>query len=178
MAPTPPELSDGVIVLRTPTDADASTLVEVVRASAAHLAPFMPWASPTYDRTAALAWIRGERDPGQVQYLIVGDDGELAGVCGLDQVNEINHSANLGYWLRPDRTGRGWATRATRLVARHGLTTMGLERVEILVAVENTASRGVAERVGATMEGTLRHRLLLHGRYHDAFLFSLICADL
>lgn len=170
-------LSDGVITLRAATLADAAAMAAVVRSSVAELAPYMPWATEVYDEAAARAWIE-RMGPNDLQCLIVGDDGELAGACGLDQVNEINRSANLGYWLRSDRTGRGWATRATRLLARHGLTRLGLERIEILMAVENEASRRVAERAGATFEGTLRRRLLLHGRFHDAHLYSLVREDL
>jgi RimJ/RimL family protein N-acetyltransferase len=173
-----PTLTDGVISLRRPADADAAPLCSAVLASLPELTPFMPWATSAFDDAAALDWIRGEREPDEVQYLIVGDDGEVAGGCGLNLFNQVNRFANLGYWLRSDRTGRGWATRATVLLARHGLTRLGLERVEIMMAIENEASRRVAERAGATFEGTLRHRFLLHGMYHDAYLYSLVRADL
>ena len=178
MQPSSPVLTDGVISLRSPVDADAQALCAAVLASSPELAPFMPWATAAFDEAAALSWIRGEIDPDEIRYVIVGEDGEVAGGCGLNQFNEVNHSANLGYWLRTDRTGRGWATRATVLLARHGLTQLGLERVEILMAVENEASRRVAERAGAMFEGTLRQRLLLHGVYHDAHLYSLIRTDI
>jgi ribosomal-protein-serine acetyltransferase len=173
-----PDLTDGVITLRSLTAADAQPMVAAVRSSLAELTRFMPWATADYGEAAALAWIRGDLEPDSIRYLILGSDGELAGTCGLNLFNRVNRYANLGYWLRSDRTGRGWATRATRLLARHGLTSVGLERVEILMAVENEASRRVAERVGATFEGTLRHRLLLRGQYHDAYLYSLIRPDL
>jgi ribosomal-protein-serine acetyltransferase len=172
-----PVLTDGVITLRRPVDADAPGISAAVLASLPELAPFMPWATADHNEAAALEWIHSEREPDEVQYLIVGDDGEIAGGCGLNLFNQVNRYANLGYWLRSDRTGRGWATRATVLLARHGLTRLGLERVEIMMAVENEASRRVAERAGATFEGTLRHRFLLHGVYHDAHLFSLIRSD-
>ena len=178
MRPTGPVLTDGIVTLRPPTEADAPVLVAAVAASLPELEPYMPWASASYDVEMALTWFRGERDRDEQRFLILGDDGVMAGVCGLNTFNEANHFANLGYWLRSDRTGRGWATRATRLLARYGLTEAGLERVEIIMSVENGPSRRVAERAGATYEGTLRHRLLLHGRYHDADLFSLIRADL
>ena len=171
-------LTDGVITLRPPVEADAPALVAAVRASLAELQPFMPWATADYDAAGVLGWIRGESDADDFRYLIVGDDGMLAGGSGLRLLSEVNRSANLGYWLRSDRTGRGWATRATRLLARHGLTEAGLERVEIMMSVENEPSRRVAERAGAVFEGTLRRRLLLHDRFHDAHLFSLVRSDL
>lgn len=173
-----PDLTDGVIRLRSPVDADAAALNAAVLASLPELTPFMPWATAAHDEAAALSWIRGERQPDEVRYLIVGEDGEVAGGCGLNRFDQVNRRANLGYWLRTDRTGRGWATRATVLLARHGLTRLGLERVEVLMAVENEASRRVAERAGAMLEGTLRRRLLLHGVYRDAHVYSLIRSDL
>ena len=173
-----PTLTDGVVVLRSPVDDDAAAMAGAVRASVAELKPFMPWANADYGEADALGWIRGEHDPDELRYLIIGDDGLLAGGCGLNLFNRMNRYANLGFWLRSDRTGRGWATRATKLLARHGLTDVGLERIEILMAVENERSRRVAERAGAEFEGRLRHRLLLHGRGHDAYLFSLIRSDL
>lgn len=178
MESSSPVLTDGAIRLRSPVDADAPALCAAVLASLPELTPFMPWATAAYDEAAALSWIRGEREPDEVRYLILGEDGEVAGGCGLNRFDQVNRHANLGYWLRTDRTGRGWATRATVLLARHGLTRLGLERVEILMVVENEASRRVAERAGATFEGTLRHRFLLHGVYHDAHLYSLIRTDI
>lgn len=173
-----PVLTDGVISLRSPVDADAPALCAAVRASLAELTLYLPWATAAYDEAAARSWIRGEREPDEVRYLIVGDDDEVAGGCGLDQFDQLNRCANLGYWLRTDRTRRGWATRATSLLARRALTELGLERVEIVMAVENEASRRVAERVGATFEGTLRHRFLLLGVYNDAHVYSLIRPDM
>jgi RimJ/RimL family protein N-acetyltransferase len=178
MQPSSPVLTDGVISLRAPVEADARVLADAVLGSLPELTPFMPWATAAYDEAEALSWIRGEQEPDEVRYLIVGDDGVVAGGCGLNLFNQVNRSANLGYWLRSDRTGRGWATRATVLLARYGLTRLGLERIEISMAVENEPSRRVAERAGATFEGTLRHRFLLHGVFHDAHLFSVIRTDI
>ena len=47
-------------------------------------------------------------------------------------------------------------------------------RLEILVAVGNVASIRVAEKIGGVGEGILRSRLLLHGEFHHAVLFSVI----
>jgi hypothetical protein len=46
-----------------------------------------------------------------------------------------------------------------------------LSRLEIVVALGNLASRRVAEKVGAVLEGTLQRRLLLHGAARDATMF-------
>jgi RimJ/RimL family protein N-acetyltransferase len=83
----------------------------------------------------------------------------------------------LGYWVRSSQTRRDVATTATLLVARFGLEELKLNRVEIFVAAGNVASLRVAEKVGATREGLLRSSLVIHGKVHDAVMFSLIPGD-
>ena len=90
----------------------------------------------------------------------------------------MHRFANLYYWVRSSRRGEGIATIATRLVARYGLVQLGLNRIEIVVAVGNLASIRVAEKVGATHEGVLRSRIALPDSISDALMFSLIPADL
>jgi len=73
---------------------------------------------------------------------------------GLDWIS-ASGTANVGYWVRTGQTGQGIATAAVRRVARFGFEDLGLRRLELLVAVDNLASRRVAEKVGATFEGIL-----------------------
>jgi len=93
----------------------------------------------------------------------------------LNNINPENRKrVNLGYWVRTDRTGQGVAVAATRLLAKWGFGVLKLNRIEIVVAVDNARSLRVAEKAGAKKEGVLRNRLDLHGRPHDAVMFSLI----
>jgi RimJ/RimL family protein N-acetyltransferase len=57
-------------------------------------------------------------------------------------------SAAMSYALVAASRGRGYATRATRLLARHGLEQLGFTRIELRTDVENVASQRVAERAG------------------------------
>ncbi len=171
------ELTDGVITLRSPADADADSFTALVRSSLPDLKPWMPWATDTYEVDDARAWIHGEYDPSAHSFLVIGETGEVIGACGLNQFDDRNQAANLGYWLCRSATGRGFATRATRLVARYGIEEVGLHRLEVVMSVENDASRMVAQRSGATLEGRLRGALLLQGRHHDAWVYSFVQGD-
>jgi ribosomal-protein-serine acetyltransferase len=84
--------------------------------------------------------------------------------------------ANLGYWVRSSETGCGIATWAAQRLAAWAFANTDVTRLEIVAAVGNTASQAVATKAGALREGVLRARLLIHGRLHDAVLFSLIRA--
>ncbi len=172
------ELTDGDLRLHTPTDADAPSIVAAVQASLAELSPWLPWATEDYDKALARQWIRGDLDPTEHGFVVIAPGGEVVGCCGLNQVSRINNNANLGYWLRSDCTGRGWATACTQLIAQYGIEDVGLHRLEIVMSVENGPSRRVAERAGAEYEGVRRGALQLHGRYHDAHCFSIVADDL
>ena len=99
--------------------------------------------------------------------------GEFLGVAGISSFDSVNRRANLGYWVRSGRTGRGVATSAVGQLAEWAFENTDVTRLEIVVAVENRASLRVAEKAGAAREGVLRKRLVLGGRTHDAVMLSL-----
>ena len=84
---------------------------------------------------------------------------------------------NMSYWVRRSRARQGIATGAARLLARYAFEVLALNRMEIVVAVDNQASLRVAEKVGAVREGVLRHRIMLQRELHDAVMFSLLPSD-
>jgi len=172
------ELTDGVISLRHPDEGDATDVTSAVRTSLPELMQWMPWAKAGFDSSHALSWIRGETDPGAEPFVVVDTDGALIGTAGLHPFIEKDLRIELGYWIRTDRTGRGLASRATRLLARYAIEQRGARRVEIVMSVENEGSRRVAENAGAVHEGIARNRILLHGVSHDAHVYSLIPTDL
>lgn len=167
------ELHADGLTLRHPLDGDAPTVAASVQASLGELQPWMPWAVPSYDAEIAGQWIRGEFGDAH-RFVMVDASGDLVGSCGLNHVDEQNRSANLGYWVRSDAAGRGHATAATRLLADYGLGEAGLHRLEVVMSTRNHASRRVAEKAGASFEGTLRGRLLLRDEFHDAHMWSFV----
>lgn len=172
------QLTDGTIVVRPPVEHDLEDLADAVRSSITELARYMPWAAGDYDPADTLAWIRRAENDDERNFVIVDRQHVIVGSGGLSQINRINQFANLGYWVRSDRYGHGFATRATLLLTRWAFDVLKLGRIEILMSVENEPSRRVAERAGAHYEGVLRNRLLLHDRYHDAHIFSFVPGDL
>jgi RimJ/RimL family protein N-acetyltransferase len=103
---------------------------------------------------------------------------QILGFVLLNHLNRTHQIANLGYMVRTSRAGQGIATAATRLAARYGFEQLGLQRIEIVVRPDNPASLKVAEKAGAVREALLRNRLRHHGSPCDAYMHSLIPADL
>lgn len=167
------ELRGEGLTLREPVEDDAPTLVDAIQASLDELARWMPWAVPDYDIEAARAWIAGETGDAH-RFVMVDTDGEVVGSCGLNGISELNRSGNLGYWVRSDRAGRGFATASTRLLRRFGHDVADLHRIEVVMSVHNEASRRVAEKAGAKYEGVRRGALRLAGEFHDAHSWSFL----
>lgn len=176
------ELTDGRVGLREFRPDDAPLLYEAVRESLAELHQWMPWAHAGYSIEESREWVaaRGrERDEDTAYAFVIYDvaDGTFLGGAGLNFIDRIHQRANLGYWVRTSAAGRGAATAATRLLARYGLKKLGFQRVEVVAAVGNHASRRVAEKSGAKREGVMRKGLLYHGVPHDAVLYSFVSED-
>jgi len=176
------ELADDVLLLRPFYLDDAEGLCAAVRASLPELGLWLSWCHPQYTLDDTQAFLEGRADAhtrdGEYAFAMVErQSGRFLGACGINQIEKAARRANLGYWLRTDATRQGYATRATRLVARWACETLGLERIEIVAAVGNKASQAVAERAGASREGIARKRLNVHGEQHDAVVFSLVRDD-
>jgi RimJ/RimL family protein N-acetyltransferase len=110
------------------------------------------------------------------------ESGRLAGSLGLMHItpegSRDGRMAEVGFWAVKEMRGRGYLTDAVRLVCRWAFDELHVMRVEWYAEVGNEPSRRVAEKVGFVFEGTLRSRLV-HGRQRrDAWLASLLPADL
>jgi RimJ/RimL family protein N-acetyltransferase len=176
------QLDAGTLLLRPPREDDVERLVEAVTESRDTVGLWLPWADG-YGPDEARAYIerstRAIEDRTAFDLLVIdAPSGELLGGCGLNRIDPLFRSGNLGYWTRTTRQGRGIAVTAARRVARFGFEELDLVRIEIVAAVDNVPSRRVAEKIGAVREAVLRNRIVSRGVPCDAVVFSLIPGDL
>lgn len=166
------------VLIRPLQPTDVAPMHEAAAESWRELEPWMPWAHDGYTLAEAEAWVSLQSKPfgeeGPFEFVIVDAGGRLLGGCGVNQLDSANNRANVGYWVRSSAARRGVATAAVRELIAWAKANTDLRRLEILVAAGNVASIRVAEKVGGVREGVLRSRLLLHGEFHDAVLFSVI----
>ncbi len=166
------------ITLRPYRVEDARALHEAVMSSVAEIRPFGSWCHFGLTLEGMRAWIEAQvqafEDLKAFELAILSADGEFLGGCGLNQIDDANRRANMGYWVRSSATRRGVATAAIRQLVQWAFDNTDLVRLEVVVSTENVASLRAAEKAGAVREGVLRSRLLLHGAAHDAVLFSFV----
>ena len=130
-----------------PEDVDALTLL----LSDPHTMRFYP---APLGRAGVLEWIdRNRRRYADIGHglwaMILNSTGELIGDCGLtrqnvDGVAEIE----IGYHVRRDHWGKGYAPEAARACRNYGFAKLNVERLISLIRSENVPSRRVAEKIG------------------------------
>ena len=131
-----------------------------------------PQSSAEYTHRAEVGWADGTNWDWTIFY-----EDEVAGSIGLNRYDEMWRSCNLGYWIRTDLAGRGFATEAGTAVVRFGFEEVGLNRLELVAAIDNAASLRVAEKLGFRFEGTKRDGTFVDGRGVDVHMFGLIASD-
>jgi ribosomal-protein-serine acetyltransferase len=173
------ELTDGIIVLRPYRKSDLKGCYEAIIESRKEISAWLPFAQEGYSLNDTRDWIKTrpanwKSGQGYEFAIIDAKDGRIIGGCGLNDISRMDQRCNLGYWVRTSDTGRGVAPAAAKLLAKWGFDVLKLNRIEIVVAVENARSLGAAAKAGAQREGVLRNRLVLKDTPHDAVMHSLI----
>jgi RimJ/RimL family protein N-acetyltransferase len=173
------ELGGDGLLLRPYRAEDSRALAAAARESAESVGAWLPWCHADYGEAEADEWIArcAEGWRSGEHYAFAAFDAATArflGSVGLNQRNRPHNFMNLGYWIRASQHGNGIAVRAARLVAAFGFGQIGLTRIEIVTALNNRASRRVAEKSGAMFEAVARNRLVDRGNPIDAAAYALV----
>ncbi|MEM9415295.1 MAG: GNAT family protein [Planctomycetota bacterium] len=175
---------DDGLALRLLEPRHAEELFAAVDANRDHLARWQPWPdvtqSPSDTRAYAERMLQEFADHKGIALSIVVDDC-LVGMTGWTDWNDkvdalgVRHaSADIGYWIAADYSGRGIVTRCVDFLTRYAFEAYDLHRLTIRAEPENEKSWKVAERCGYEREGTMRGVCLFHGRWIDHHLYAKI----
>ena len=110
-------------------------------------------------------------------FAIVDEDGAFLGVAVAPRIDREGLTAELGYTTAAHARGRGVASAALALLTAWGFETLGARRLELLISVENDASKRVAQRCGYVREGVLRSLHVKQGLREDTEIWSRLPSD-
>ncbi len=106
--------------------------------------------------------------------LVLKTSGDVIGDCGLvTQQIEGRPELEVGYHLRRDQWGRGYATEAAHGCMEFAFGVLHAPKVISLIRPENLPSRRVAERNGMQVEREVMHGGLMHLMYAASKLSAL-----
>jgi len=159
---------------------DSDALHEAVTTSLPDLHDWLPWAQLNYGRSDASRFIRDSmiswRD-GQAFDFAIRLQERPTGHAGNVSVWFVSRSyriGEVGYWVRSDATRRGIATEAAARVLQIAYDELNLHRVILRIAIGNTASERVAEKLGFLREGLLREEIKVKGQWLDHTVWGLL----
>jgi RimJ/RimL family protein N-acetyltransferase len=133
-----------------------------------------------YSEADARHWLETVTDPAIEDHLALAmttsHGGHVVGSMSLFITKP--GVGEFGYWAAPEARGRGYTTRALRLLARWTLDELKLPRLQLGTLWGNTASERVAEKAGFSREGVLRSYLDQRGERRDMLMWSLLPGEL
>lgn len=102
------------------------------------------------------------------------DNNKLIGSCGFNYWNRDHSRGEISYDLCKKYWGKGIMTKTMKAVLGFAFTQMDMHRIEATVTPTNQASLRVLKKAGFKKEGVLREQKLLHGKFEDAIIMSLL----
>lgn len=165
---------DATLKLRSWRRDDAAALVK--HANDPQVAYYTSHRFPhPYTELDAQKFLRARRKAASGISLAIEVDGEAAGGIAVSMGEGTeSHSGELGYWLGRQHWGRGLMSRVVAYFVPWAMAERQIVRLEAQVVVENRASCALLERIGFECEARKRAAVFKHGRYADAYLYSMI----
>ncbi|MGD9264539.1 MAG: GNAT family N-acetyltransferase [Lysobacterales bacterium] len=82
-------------------------------------------------------------------------DDEAIGICGLLKRDTLD-DVDIGFALLPEFWRQGYAYEAASATVQYARKVLGLERLAAIASLDNTASRGLLEKLGFGLECVVR----------------------
>jgi len=175
----PDELVGERVRLRPYRPGDGLAFFAAIDANRAELGRWLGWLDQQRSPDDAEAYVRRMQakwlERSSLILSIWSRDGErYFGGIGFHGFDWSVPSMELGYFLRPEAQGQGYATEAAKLTVAFGLESLGARRIWASCDALNVRSVRLLERCGFAREGLLRNeRRNLQGGLRDTAIFAI-----
>jgi ribosomal-protein-alanine N-acetyltransferase len=112
--------------------------------------------------------IEQQTEPDRVRFFVAiehKDNGGILGGAGITLIDE--HTGDIGWFLRKEYWGLGYATEAAALMIRFGFEDIGLRTITAVCRKENSGSRRMMQKCGFRFERATENRLEYTLTYTD-----------
>ncbi len=109
--------------------------------------------------------------------LVIEHEGDVIGDLVLFHLDPEAGSAEIGWVVSPEASGRGLATEAVRALVDVAFAEYGLRRVTARIDAENARSIALAERLGMRREAHLVENAWFKGRWSDEVDYAVLAHE-
>ena len=173
-----------MLELKLLTPDDAPALYALIEPNRAYLRQWINWLDTVQTQAECKQLLVHYQDMAEQRRgfhlgVFVGDDAPttLAGIISLQAFDWHSRKAQLGYWIGASFQGQGIARQAVAHIINFAFEDLGLNRVEIHCATENTRSQTIPKALGFQHEGRMRQAEWLYDHFVDHELFALLADE-
>ncbi len=102
---------------------------------------------------------------------------EFAGILALHRIDKANKRAEIGYWVNHDHQGKGLINKTISPFLNYVFRNYEINRIDLIVGVENEKSISIAKKSGFEKEGLLKEYLIFNDQVQDVFIFRMLKSD-
>jgi len=130
-------------------------------------------------KTATEEWLRKK-----VQYqtdelnlaICIKETSQHIGNIYLRNIDWMDRQAEMQIWIgEPEMRAKGYGTEAHQLLQEYAVKDLGMRRLYAYIQKGNTSQK-LAEKMGLTLEGTMRNYAFVNGAWRDFYILA-ICFD-
>ena len=159
----------------------AAELFTLTNQNREYLKRWLPWLDAVTEVNDTRNFINEQLErfaKGEALHVSIFYRGNLAGVLGFNQIDQLNKIGYIGYWLGEEYCGKGLMTTAVKDIIEIGQEFYGIEKFDIRAATQNARSRAIPERLGFQHEGTIRRAEHVYDKCFDHEIYGLVTAKL
>ena len=129
----------------------STELYDIVKKDRDELAKWLPWANNMQSIDDEAEFIRNANEHNMF-ILAILNGSKPVGMIDLHNIDEVNHSAEIGYWLSSEYQGKGIMYNSLQSLVSYAFNFFDMEKLVIKAKIDNEKSRHVAERAGFTFQ--------------------------
>jgi ribosomal-protein-serine acetyltransferase len=157
----------------------APVIFETIDRDRAYLRQWLPFVDSTSELRHTESFIHSITSTDNKRDMIysIWYNEEFAGLIGFKDTDSVNKKTEIGYWLAEKMQQKGIVTDCVKTLVKVAFQKLGLNRVQIKVAENNTKSEAIPQRLNFQFEGIERAGELHRNKFLDLKIYSLLKHD-
>jgi len=109
-------------------------------------------------------------------FVILKETSTIIGSVELCHLNwfRFKESGEIGYHIRKNYRGNGYATEACRILIKYCFQKLKFRKIIADTDPDNCASQQVLKKLGFKLEGKIREKHLVRGKWIDEYAYGLL----
>lgn len=157
----------------------AAVIFETIDRDRIYLREWLPFIDSTKEIHHTEAFIRSvvSNDNNRDDIYSIWYNEEFAGLIGFKDTDQINKKTEIGYWLAEKMQHKGIITDSVKVLIKLAFQKLGMNRIQIKVAENNSKSEAIPQRLQFQLEGIERDGEMHIDKFLNLKVYSLLKAD-